>query len=225
MGSVHPVLWFAGAGLAGFLVFVLVENWIRRHQQQVMSLMSRYPATANTKFTLNTGNTAATDEAEKAADTLVARENVSLVQEGGGGKEELLVLCVMAAPGTCFASYDLLQAISAAGLRYGEMNIFHYFPSDTSAKKLFSLLSAEEPGEFSLDSMGDFSCRGLMLFMEPEKLPDPAAAFRIMLEKATQLAEDLNGEVKATPHLAWTDTLHQQYQHRLQKTQKSSFRQ
>jgi len=131
-------------------------------------------------------------------------------------EDTLLVLCIMAKPGGRFASYELLQAISSAGLRFGEMNIFHYvYPETNYGIKLFSLLSAEEPGEFNLDTIGDFSCPGLMLFMDAARVPDPSAAFNIMLEKAGQLAEDLDGQLCADPKTPWTPELTHIYQNKV----------
>ena len=70
---------------------------------------------------------------------------------------DLLVISVVAEPGMQFGSYDLLQAISATGMQFGEMNIFHY---KIGNETLFSLSSATEPGDFNLDRMGDFVCEG-----------------------------------------------------------------
>ena len=130
--------------------------------------------------------------------------------------DTLLVLSVMAKPGARFASYDLLQAISSAGLQFGEMNIFHYvYPETNYGIKLFSLASAEEPGEFNLDNMGNFTCPGLMLFMDSARVPDPRAAFSIMLEKAERLADDLDGELFADPQTPWNDDICATYQSRV----------
>lgn len=134
-------------------------------------------------------------------------------------EDTLLVLSVMAKPGARFASYELLQAISSAGLQFGEMNIFHYiYPEASYGIKLFSLVSAEEPGEFNLDHIGEFSCPGLMLFMDSARVPDPTAAFEIMLEKAEQLAEDLDGELRADPATPWTPEMQSHYLSKLEST-------
>jgi len=211
---IHPVLWFAGVGLVGFMVFVFVENWIRRRQQQVMSLMARRPGFADASFTLGTAP-ADIGLSEKEEETVLPEETEK-TEKTERNTEDLFVLAVMAKSGTRFVSYDLLQAISAAGLQFGEMNIFHYtFPEAAYGIKLFSLVSAEEPGDFNLDSMGEFSSGGLMLFMDAVGVPDPAQAFQIMLEKAAQLAEDLDGVLCANPRTPWTAGSYQQVQARL----------
>lgn len=129
---------------------------------------------------------------------------------------DLLTLCVMAKPGTFFASYDLLQTISAAGMQFGAMNIFHYYQEAHDSKiTLFSLASVNEPGEFDLNNMGDFSCSGLILFMKLSRVPDPHSAFRFMLEAAERLAEDLDGEIKADPRTPWTVDISNKYQEKI----------
>jgi len=128
----------------------------------------------------------------------------------------LLVLSVMAQRDTRFESYDLLQAISAAGLQYGEMNIFHYYQSTAVGKiALFSLASANKPGDFDLNNIAEFSCSGLMLFMDISQTPDPQAAFKLMMEKAERLAEDLDAMLCADPMTTWNDKLAWQYHQKI----------
>lgn len=130
--------------------------------------------------------------------------------------QHLLILSVMAKPDLQFASYDLLQAISNAGLQFGDMNIFHYFQPTLNGKvPLFSLASANKPGDFDMDNIGDFTCSGLMLFMDIAQVSDAQYAFRLMLETATQLAEDLDGELHATPHTPWNEKLAWKYQQKI----------
>ncbi len=129
----------------------------------------------------------------------------------------LFVISVIAKPGQQFASYDLFQAISSAGMQFGEMNIFHYYlPTETGRATLFSLASITEPGSFNMDRMGDFSCVGLTLFMDKQAVADPAQAFELMLTTAQQLADDLDGELRAGQKQLWTDELSQEYRRNIQ---------
>jgi cell division protein ZipA len=128
----------------------------------------------------------------------------------------LLVLSVMAQRDTRFESYDLLQAISAAGLQYGEMNIFHYYqPTAVGKIALFSLASANKPGDFDLNNIAEFSCTGLMMFMDIAQTPDPQYAFKMMLETAERLAEDLDGGLCADPMTPWNEKLAWQYHQKM----------
>ena len=122
--------------------------------------------------------------------------------------DDLIIIHVIAKQGGHFASYDLLQAISATGMQYGAMNIFHYY-LDTSNDKisLFNLASATEPGEFDLNQMGDFSCAGLTLFMNMRQVPDAMEAFEAMLHTAEQLADDLQGDIYTAHQAPWSDEI------------------
>lgn len=134
-------------------------------------------------------------------------------KEAASSLQDLLVINVIAKNGAQFASYDLLQSISATGMQYGAMNIFHYYEHTSMGRfTLFSLASATEPGEFDLNHMGDFSCAGLTLFMNIRQVPDAIDAFEIMLDTAEQLADDLGGELQAGPYIPWSNEIKQQYQ-------------
>jgi len=126
--------------------------------------------------------------------------------------QDFIIMSVVAKPGRTFASYDLLQAISATGMQFGAMNIFHYYcPSSVEKKPLFSLAHAAGTGEFDLNQMGNFSCSGLTLFMNIHKVSDKRKVFTLMLETAEQLADDLQGELRAGTRNPWNEQVKQQY--------------
>lgn len=109
--------------------------------------------------------------------------------------QDIIVLYVMAPEGQPFVGYELLQAVTSAGLRFGKMDIFHYQDDDEPTKNLFSLCSAVEPGSFDIANMGALICPGLSLFMQISATDNPKAVFNLMLETAGQLADDLAGYV------------------------------
>jgi cell division protein ZipA len=127
--------------------------------------------------------------------------------------DDIIIISVFAKANGFFASYDLLQAIFATGMQFGEMDIFHFYQStETGQVTLFSLASATKPGKFDLDRMGDFSCAGLSLFMDKRSVPNAEVAFLTMLEKAEQLADDLDGELRAgSQRKPWNEQVLQQY--------------
>ncbi len=109
---------------------------------------------------------------------------------------EIITFNVLPQDDESFSGYELLQAILASGLRYGDMKIFHrYQEKNDHSSVLFSLASATEPGTFDIDDMSANPCRGLTLFMQTSKLADPQAAYDLMLETAQQLADDLDAQV------------------------------
>lgn len=105
---------------------------------------------------------------------------------------ELIILYVIAPLGHPYVGYELLQALADAGLRYGDMNIFHYY-DDHTHQNIFSLASAVEPGIFDLTDMGGITCPGMCMFMSPQNVDDPSSTFDLMLETAQQLIDDLGG--------------------------------
>lgn len=121
---------------------------------------------------------------------------------------DIISLYVMAKKGKHFGGYDLLQTILDHDMQYGDMQIFHHYQdNEVSGTPLFSLASATEPGEFNLQQMGSFSCRGLILFMRISDVADPLAVFEDMLGKATHLAEVLDGELRLGQDKALTEEL------------------
>jgi cell division protein ZipA len=95
-----------------------------------------------------------------------------------------------------FVGYELHQALLAADLRFGKMNIFHrHENADGTGDVLFSLASAVPPGIFDLANIGGFSCPGLSIFIRPAQTKNPEAAFDLMLETARQLVDELGGEL------------------------------
>ncbi len=109
---------------------------------------------------------------------------------------DLIVMYVMAKPGKKFVGYELLQSLLAAGLRFGDMSIFHrHEQANGQGKILFSLASATEPGIFDMSKMGGFACQGLTMFMQLTQPKQDETSIELMLKTAEQLAEDLDGVI------------------------------
>ncbi|GEM_PF-6874337 len=188
------------------LVFVLAENILKRRRVRVLNNnQMNYAASSRT-----------------SADTTSCQFHLPVIEEAiqKNPEDAFLSLSVLAKSGSRFESYDLFQAISAAGLKFGEMNIFHYHDAKTM-KTLFSLASATKPGDFNLDRMGEFSCHGLTLFMDLNSVADPKRSFQLMLETAEYLTDDLDGELHAAPRKPWNENFSEQYQQKIARYQKS----
>jgi len=116
-----------------------------------------------------------------------------------GPPEDVLVLAitVMARAGKSFPGGDLQAVLEAAGLRHGDMGIFHYQESGKSARSVadFSVANVLKPGAFDLDSMADRSTPGVAMFVQLPGPDDPGAAFEGMLRTARKLADQLEGVV------------------------------
>lgn len=132
--------------------------------------------------------------------------------------QDIIVLYVMAPAEQPFVGYELLQAVTTAGLRFGKMDIFHYQDDDQPEKVLFSLCSAVEPGIFDVANIGALVCPGLSLFMRISATENPKAVFNLMLETAGQLADDLAGYVCDEKRQPLTDEKLHEYLHLVAKS-------
>lgn len=139
--------------------------------------------------------------------------------------DNVLTIMVHAKPGMRFEAYDLLQAISSSGMQFGEMNIFHYYAQQEHGRSpLFSLASATKPGDFDINNMGNFSCAGLVLFMQLDHLAmHPKLVFHRMLATAEQLAEDLDGVLLSSTRAPWSDEIMEDYQQQISQCQSHQF--
>ncbi|MDF1796179.1 MAG: cell division protein ZipA [Coxiellaceae bacterium] len=130
----------------------------------------------------------------KPAHDCSAESQVSAVS-----KPRIISIHLVAAADREYVGYELLQAILATGLRYGDMQIFHrHQERNGSGPVLFSMSSISEPGTFDLPNIGGFSCRGVSFFMRYDNISDPQQAFHAMIEAAMMMQEDLGGHVLAS---------------------------
>ena len=110
---------------------------------------------------------------------------------------EVLVVNVMARDGRTFAGHDLLQVLITAGLKFGEMNIFHHrLRNQNTGPVIFSVANILNPGTFDLNQMDSFSTIGVSLFLALPTHINNLQAFEQMLAVAQQVRGALDGELK-----------------------------
>ncbi len=116
--------------------------------------------------------------------------------------QEVLIINIMAkSPDKPFTGDLLLKAILGNGLRFGDMNIFHYYETvGTGEKTVFSLANCLEPGTFDLTKMNDFATTGVCLFMTLPASSRGQWAFELMLTVAHKLADILDADLKDSRH-------------------------
>lgn len=132
-----------------------------------------------------------------------------------------IMLFLLAKENRQFAGYELLQTVLAAGLRFGEEQLFHrhQFPNG-QGPVLCSLAAATALGTFDLQNMGAFSVRGLCLFMKTSKNPGiDKERFSIMLETAKQLSEGLDAHLLDDKQKPLTTQRIESYLEQLQVTE------
>jgi cell division protein ZipA len=128
--------------------------------------------------------------------------------------DEVFALHVMAPREAPFTGPDLLIAFEAAGLRWGDMEIYHH-PGRDGSGRLYSLANMVKPGTFDPRHMGDFTSPGLALFMGLPGPAEPMAAFDAMLAGARGLAVRLGGEVRDDRRNVLTQQTIQSYRDRI----------
>ncbi|MBD3610461.1 MAG: cell division protein ZipA, partial [Gammaproteobacteria bacterium] len=136
-------------------------------------------------------------------DTPVLNENEAASANVEMGEEWIVVLYVVARSGQSFSGAALWDAFSQAGLRFGEMDIYH-MPGSDDASSVFSVASMMEPGTFYTNNQDDYETPGVVLFMRLPASFDAEQIFGKMLATARLLAQQLEGDIKDETHSTLT---------------------
>ena len=103
----------------------------------------------------------------------------------------LIEFSVVARADEGFNGEDLFEAFESVGLRYGSVKVFERIDSQRMVD--FAVASMAEPGTFPADNLDQFFCPGIVFFMQPRELDNPAAVFEDFVDTIQVLAERLDG--------------------------------
>jgi len=105
----------------------------------------------------------------------------------------LIEFSVVARADEGFNGLDLLDAFDRAGLKYGSVKVFERI--DDQRLVDYAVASMLEPGTFPDHDLEDYFCPGIVFFMQPRELDDPATVFEDFIDTIDQLADELDGVV------------------------------
>lgn len=132
---------------------------------------------------------------------------------------EVLVINVMARPGTEMFGDDLLPVLMSSGLKFGEMSIFHRHTDKIGGRKngpvMFSVANALNPGTFDLNRISEFSTLGVCFFMTLPNVTNNMMAFEQMLATARKVQAGLDAELKDDNRSVMTAQTVEHYRQRI----------
>jgi len=106
---------------------------------------------------------------------------------------EIIQFSLIAKSEQGFNGLDLLNAFLIAHMEYGNLKIFERL--DANRLVDFGVACMVDAGTFPETGMENFYCPGLVFFMQPSMVDDPAAIFDDFVDTINLLAIELDGEV------------------------------
>ncbi len=107
--------------------------------------------------------------------------------------QKLVTIRLMSRDTRGFEGERLILMLRQVHMRHGRFGIFHFHDSADPNEVIFSIASLTEPGSFDLTNLKTTRFPGISLFMQLPGPIDGVEAFDLMMAKARELAQALDG--------------------------------
>jgi len=213
----------------GVLVIAGIYFWeVFKQKRYIRSRIENYPSFNHDNthnLSIRPGDETETDVSGAIADLNVFlndsrqdipdREPQPLVTENAGseptysaaepaneekGGQKIIVIYITAKEDQVLNGEEIAEAVEAAGMTFGAMDIYHYTPPGQPQKNLFSLANMHEPGTFDPDTASEFNTDGLAMFLCLPAAGPGEELFDQMLGCARQIAADLDADLRNEKH-------------------------